>query len=283
MKSGFLFSRRTVIAFLLLLSCPAVLTGGEGESVELAPREWGKYRTRLPDQDTVRWEARWDLERISPGPPARYRVTDTVRGNFGEDSLPQVRITEAEFLLRNGRLQMLESLLTVSDRAGKVLYTLQKKFDYRQRSVRTRKEYPAGETERDEFDMGSRLVDAKEIVSTLRGFPFPPPAAVRRGEYEDPELEFEFLNESPDTYSILVTYEGIEDVSVPAGDFSCHKLRIVPDLGILTFVGKIFAPDLYMWFTVAPPHFWVKYRGLEGDLSTPSVVSELVEFNRSSQ
>ena len=263
----------------------AVLSPARGEpnpagELELGRREWGRYRSRLPASSEVRWQAEWELRRISAGPPSRYFVRDHLRGRFGDENLPQTRTTEAEFILAAGRTKMLHSLLTVRDPAGNILFTLEKEFDYRKREVETRKKYPGSKkVEIEKFEMEDRLVDAKEIVSALRGFPFPPQESVESGAAVDGEMEFDFLNQTPDTYSVLVTYEGTEEVQTPAGQFFCHRLRIVPDLGILTFVGKIFAPDLYMWFTVDPPHYWVRYRGLEGDLSTPSLISELVEFN----
>jgi len=264
------------MVMIALLIPAAVSAGDKPGPVKIAPKEWGSYRSYLPDSTEIRWKASWVLERVAEGPPAKYVVHDELRGRFGENNREQTRVTEAEFIVDRGRLMMQHSSLTVRDRAGKVFLTLEKDFDYDKGEVRTRSYSPEErESERDAFDMGDRLVDAKAIVSFLRGFPFPPPGAA---EDADPELEFIFLDDSPDTYSVLVTYEGIEDVETPAGRFSCHKLRLIPDLGILTFLGKMLAPDIYMWFAVESPHFWVKFLGLEGGLGTPSVISELVEF-----
>jgi hypothetical protein len=247
--------------------------------MELAPREWGSYRAKLPGTDRIRWNAEWALEKVEAGPPAVYTARDELTGEFGPENIRQSRVTEARFILEDGRIRMTHSLLTVRDPIGKVIMTLEKDFDYRLRVVRTVTVLPEEKKAiRDEFNMGSELVDDKEIASYLRGFPFPSPEEVAAGETGDPELEFKFLNQTPDTYSVTIIYQGIEDVECPAGKFSCHKLRLVPDLGILTFLGKAFTPDIYFWFAVDWPHFWVKYQGLEGDLSTPSIVSELVEL-----
>ena len=270
-----------ILVVMVTLFIPAAVSAGDKPGpVEIAPREWGSYRSYLPDSTDVRWTASWVLERVEEGPPAKYVVHDELRGRFGEDNREQTRVTESEFIIDRGRLMMQHSSLTVRDRAGKVVLMLEKDFDYDKGEVRTQSNSPdERESERDVFDMGDRLVDGKTIVSFLRGFPFPPPDTA---EDADLELEFIFLDESPDTYSVLVTYEGIEDVETPAGRFSCHKLRLIPDLGILTFLGKMLAPDIYMWFTVESPHFWVKFLGLEGGLGTPSVISELVEFKTGS-
>ncbi len=275
------FRRAGVFILFLALGSPGTAFSGEGYGwVELGLREWGSYRARLPGREEDRWGARWVLERVEEGPPAVYTVRDELKGKFGRKADLQTRVTEARFLLEGGRIRMLRSILTVRGPAGENVRVLEKDFDHRLRVVRTVDLDPAvKKVRRREFKMGEELVDTKEIVSYLRGFPFPAP-----GEAESAggrRIEFKLLNETPDTYSIRVEYQGIEEVETPAGTFPCHKLRLVPDLGILTFIGKLVAPDLYMWFAVEPPHFWVKYHGLEGDLKTPSVISELVEFQTS--
>jgi hypothetical protein len=62
------------------------------------------------------------------------------------------------------------------------------------------------------------------------------------------------------------------------GDIDCYKVELVPHLGILNLV-KAFFPKTYLWFSVAPPHFWVKYEGLEEGLGTPQVVVDLKSYS----
>lgn len=266
----------SLIAFVLINTWSAYGDDGYG-SVQIAPREWGAYRAHLPEETKIRWQADWVLERVDEGPPARYVMRDELRGAFGEDNREQIRITDAEFILDRGRIRMQHSLLTVRDREGKVVFILEKEFDHKNGEVKTRAAYPLEkEKEIINFEMGELLVDTKEIFFFLRGFPFPSP---EEAEEADLEMDFTLLNEEPDTYSMTATYEGIEEIKTPAGTFVSHKLRLVPDMGIFTFLGKMFSTDIYIWFTVAPPHFWVKHEGLEGDGDTPSVISESVEFN----
>ncbi len=277
------YCRRAGGAFCILLALgPAGAAFPEEgyRRVELEPREEGSYRARLPEREEARWSARWVLERVEEGPPAVYAVRDELAGEFGRKDTLQTRVTEARFLLEDGRIRMLRTVLTVREGAGEIVRVLEKDFDHRLRTVRTVDLDPAAQqVRRQEFKMGEVLVDTKEIVSYLRGFPFPDSSAAEASLGR--RIEFKLLNETPDTYSIRAEYQGIEEVETPAGTFACHKLRLVPDLGILTFLGKLVAPDLYMWFTVHPPHFWVRYDGLEGDLKTPSVISELVDFQTS--
>lgn len=265
--------------FLIVFFCGWAEGLGEEEyrRVQLARRELGKYRAYLPGGEEPRWQAEWVLERIEEGPPAVYTVRDEVRGEFGKQDLLQTRVTEGRFLLKDGRIRVERTVFTVSNPEEGVIRTLEKDFDHQLRVIRTVDiDRVKEKVRRKEFKMGREPVDTREIVTYLRGFPFPPAA-----EAEDNlgrRIEFTLLTESPEIYSVRAEYRGVEEVKTPAGIFSCHKLQLVPDLGILTFLGKWVAPDLYIWFAVEPPHLWVKYQGLEGDLKTPTVISELVDF-----
>jgi hypothetical protein len=238
--------------------------------VILARKEGGEYRARLAGKEETRWKAKWVLETADTTPPFLYHVRDEATGTFGPDNLKLSKTTEAEFILDRGEIRMVRGVCTIRDDAGTAVKILQATFDEAKNAVTVRTSYPGRKKEETEkFDPGGKVVETKEVVSFLRGFPF----------REGGELDFEMLTDKPTTYSITATYEGEETVTVPAGTFVCHKVRLAPDLGILTFIGKIIAPDLYFWFTAQPPHFWVKFEGPDGERGAPDIVSELVSFN----
>ena len=156
-----------------------------------------------------------------------------------------------------------------------MIRTMEATFDYAGKTVRTRIASPPNDTiETKEFDLEGPMIPGYEIWLLLRGFPYP--GMVREGN----ELTCEILTGKPASYSILFKHEEIEDVTTPAGTFSCHRLRLIPDLGILTWLGKLIAPTIYLWFTVEPPHNWIKYSGPESGPGTPGVVIELVESGK---
>jgi len=265
MKTGIF----TLAAILLLGAFSA--PGQENYlKADFAPKEWGKYAARSQEEGVGRWQAQWVLERRQIGPPEIYRVRDEARGLFGHDNRWEERIVEADFQIEDGRIKMLRAEEVTRDRAGNPLRRIVQEFDYEKAEIRCLVS-EAGEPEprRVLIPIEGKVVSEKEIVSYLRGFPFRPGG----------ELPFTMLDRELETTSILAVYEGLETVETPAGTFSCHKVRLVPDLGIATFLGKLVAPDLYLWFREEPPHSWVKYLGLEGSLGSPGIVSDLVEFH----
>ena len=82
------------------------------------------------------------------------------------------------------------------------------------------------------------------------------------------------LTNEPRLYSVAFEIRGKEHVKTPAGEFDCYKVEMVPHLGVLNVV-RYFFPKTLFWFTVAPPHFWVRYEGLENGPGTPEIVMEL--------
>jgi len=82
------------------------------------------------------------------------------------------------------------------------------------------------------------------------------------------------LSNEPKIYSVTLENRGKERVKTSAGEFECYKLEVVPHVGMLN-VFRAFFPKAYFWFTVAPPHFWVKYEGPQDGPGTPDIVMQL--------
>jgi hypothetical protein len=69
---------------------------------------------------------------------------------------------------------------------------------------------------------------------------------------------------------------GREWIRVPAGLFDCFKVALELT-GLTGALAALKLPPLFMWHTVAAPHFWVKYQGPEGG-SPREIVRELLRF-----
>ena len=87
------------------------------------------------------------------------------------------------------------------------------------------------------------------------------------------------LSNEPRLYSVTFENRGLEHVKTPAGELDCYKIEMVPHLGVLNVV-RYFYPKAFFWFTVAPPHFWVRYEGPENGPRTPEIIMELDRGSR---
>jgi hypothetical protein len=82
------------------------------------------------------------------------------------------------------------------------------------------------------------------------------------------------LTNEPKVYDVTFEWRGIEKVKTPAGEFECYKLEMVPHLGVLN-IFRPFVSKTFLWFTVAEPHYWVRYAGPESGPNSRSIVIEL--------
>ena len=83
------------------------------------------------------------------------------------------------------------------------------------------------------------------------------------------------LSNEPKLYEVTFEARGRETVRTPAGEFECYKIEVVPHLGVLSNLAKLFAAKSYFWFTVSTPHVWVRYEGYENGPGTPRIRMEL--------
>ncbi len=95
----------------------------------------------------------------------------------------------------------------------------------------------------------------------LRGYPFDNPLKLTIGYYGDPTEK---------KFSMSVRYKKKELVKIKDKTFNCHKL----EFGLDGVLGTIL-PELEMWYSVEPPHYLVRYEGIEGLPGSPKRIIEL--------
>ena len=123
---------------------------------------------------------------------------------------------------------------------------------------------------RKQYDITSDTLIVEGIVYALRTLPFG----------TDGTTKAKILSNEPELYNVEFKERGIEKIKTKDGEIECYKVEIVPKLGVLG-VFKILFPKTYFWFTVEPPHRWVRYEGLENGVGTPEVVMEVTNFKDS--
>ncbi len=259
----------SAILFLLFFTSDSPAGADEIGRIELGDRELVRYHCRLADRQAIRWEGERRVEPLMNAPSDSYTVSYREEGIFGEENRKECRLIESRFTLTGGNLSPLRSREIIRNKAEKVVTTLEITFDRDRGEVRTKTvRAKDGVSRTDRFPLEPRMVYTQELWLLLRSFPFPRPGEERG------EMTCEILTDKPASYSLLIQYDGEEDVTTPAGTFSCHRLRMIPDLGVLTWLGKLAAPTIYLWFAADPPHHWIRYAGPESGPGTPEVVIE---------
>lgn len=233
----------------------------------MGQKERGIVVTSLKETGVKRWQAEWTLEQIKGQEGQRVKFTEAGSGRYGKfDGQVSWRL-EATWTAAS-LFQPVHSLKEFHDKEGKLLSRERKVLDFTRGEAKFEREDPAtGKVSARSFSLSPDTLIVEGIGTALRSLPFDPPG----------EREFHFLTNEPRMYRITMKPRGRERIKAPAGEFECYKYEMVVNLGLLGLL-RVFIPKTYFWFTVDPPHFWVRYEGLESGLGSPYVVMELEAF-----
>jgi len=155
-------------------------------------------------------------------------------------------------------------MLILTTLTGARLLTERKHFDVAKSMVRFERQRPEARSEVKSLKILPDTLIVEGIAGILRYLKFD----------QTGPFPAHLLTNEPRLYSVAFEIRGKERVKTPAGDFDCYKVEMVPHLGVLNVV-RYFFPKTFFWFSVAPPHFWVRYEGLENGPGTPEIVMEL--------
>ena len=109
-----------------------------------------------------------------------------------------------------------------------------------------------------------KLADFAVMTYVFRGFPFTKRDNLKIGFYgEEQQRKFAFK----------ANYKKKETVTVNEKSIECHKL----EFGLDGFWGTFF-PKMNVWYSVNPPHYLVRYKGLVGPPGSPKRDMQLLNY-----
>ena len=210
------------------------------------------------------------MERV--GGPGQPTVRFTEKGSGHYSGFAQEVRWNIETTWTGGEsFRPLRTERTVTDTAGKPLLRELKTFNFAKGIVAIeRDDLSKGQESRRSLKIPADTLTVDGIAGALRSLPF---------ERARP-TQVHLLSNEPKLYEVSFEVSGRERIRTPAGEFECYKVEIHPGLGVLKLFGFL-VPNAYFWFTVDPPHYWVRYEGPENGRGTPQVVMDLTTFERS--
>jgi hypothetical protein len=228
------------------------------------PRERGS--TTVSSSGRQVWNAEWTMEPSTEKGRSAVRFTEVGRGRVSLYNQP-VKWTLDAVWAADGAFYPLRFEKTVTDNGGRTIATERKVFDPATRTLRFERKRAGHEDESKQSKAPADTLALEGIAGVLQFLPF---------DHWRPITVHLFTNE-PELYEMKVELRGKERVKTPAGEFDCYKIELVPRLGALNLV-RSFLPKTFFWFTVAPPHFWVRYQGFENGRGTPQIVMDLKSY-----
>lgn len=198
------------------------------------------------------------------------RFTETGEGHHSPFKVP-VRWNLESFWIYGARFSPQRYEKTFADLKGNPLVTEEFTFDWAKETVRFERidHVRHLNTER-VLSVPPDTLTSDGIATALRALPYGSSSPVT----------IHLLTNEPKLYKVTFEIQGQEKVKTQAGEFICYKVKMDIDLGFLNLF-KVFGPDIFFWFTVDPPHFWVQYEGPEAGRGSPGVVRLLSEFRSS--
>lgn len=253
--------RKTCIFILFICFLLPAISSAETFQIEYMRqgKEGLKARDKASGEDL--WQSEIEMQKTEhKGDPYLY-IREEGAGIYGKDKKYKRWVSEAYYLINNKRAVPYQTRLVYKDREGKTLQTITKAYDFEARKAVCRID---GEEKR--FDLDEDLVDKELLGTALQNYPFD----------EKRDVEFHLLTNEPTLYKITVKYRGKEKIEVGGKEIECHKLQMIPDLGLLNVFGA-FVPKTYFWYEIDPPYDYVRYEGLESGLGTPYIVLDAVK------
>jgi Protein of unknown function (DUF3108) len=210
-----------------------------------------------------RWMANWTMEPAVQNGKKVIRFTEHGQGHITPYSGEVRWSLESVWTADNG-LKPLDSEKIVSSISGERLNTERKHFDFNKGTVRVESQPKDGKSEVKTLSIPPDTLTVEGIAGILRYLPFS----------ENMSFPAHLLSNDPRLYSVTFEVRGKERVKTQVGAFEAYKVEMVPHVGALN-IFRSFVPKTFFWFTVQPPHFWVRYEGLENGPGTPEIVMEL--------
>jgi hypothetical protein len=232
---------------------------------EIVPTEKGSVVVTEPN-GRERWSAEWTMTPWTAGGRSAVRFTETGSGMYSGFAKP-VRWSLSAVWSAEGAFKPLHFEKTFRNAQDEPIETEIKDFDLDKRSVRFIRETPDTSPETRQIVVPPDTIAVEGMAGVLRSIPF----AAKK------PFSLHLFTNDMKLWSLSLENRGREMVHTPAGDFECYKLEMVPRIGMLDVFRKFF-PKSHIWFTVAPPHFWVKYEGLENGVGSPNIVMLLKTY-----
>ncbi len=177
----------------------------------------------------------------------------------------------AEIEEKAGFLQTVYSMRIIRDRVGDVIVKYEKNFDYDKRKIYyTAVDGRGNIVKKATFPIKGKTTDNETLVYFLKTF------VAHRNDKK--YKSFYLISSEPRLYRVNIQTIGSEVLELPLGKMKAIKLRLIPDLGLLTNFSGALIPPTFIWYREESPHIWLQYEGLETGLGSSHIVAYIISY-----
>jgi hypothetical protein len=169
--------------------------------------------------------------------------------------------SELEYIKQAGQIRPVKSQTRIFSTSGELLSFESHEFDYNSNEVTFKREdKKSGKEYKEVFEIKEDIVNRLMLGPYVQQF-------LRSGKQE---VTIQMLSNEPRITKCRLYIVGKEEIEMGGQLRQAYKLCLDPQLGLLNFV-KVLIPKAYIWHSAEPDYQWLKYNGLEVNLSSPVV------------
>ena len=247
------FLMRKSFVFLLLFSFSAMAS--------LFADEEGVVKLEYECRDMTgapRWQADTEI-RNKEGDI--FVLTERADGVYSSFDGPISWVAELEFESTDDAVRPLSLEKKVFDENGKMIRLEEQKFDQEKKlATCTHKDIPKNISRTKKFRFNKDIVNRQILGLYVQ----------KLLEQGKTFASVQMVSEEPGFYAVDLNVLDKETIQINGRNVKAYKLAIDPRLGLLN-VAKMFFPRAYAWHSALPTFEWLKYSGLEGDITSAEV------------
>ncbi|MDP8257520.1 MAG: hypothetical protein P9M14_17375 [Candidatus Alcyoniella australis] len=254
--------RALSIAIALVLFLAAGATA-QFAKPQIMDRESGFSRIMWLEDDATLYNMRWTVKRFERDGRKFYLYDG--QGDNGKSGAERIDWTEESSveICDSGMLRT-QYWKKVSSGAEQMTWDL--RYDWTAHKLSYRfEDRVAGKVEEQQIAIADDAWPGDALNFLLRGFPFERGAGYK--------VTGNLLMTDGSVLGGHIIHHGEERIKTVFGEIDCYKLELKPT-GALGWV----APDMFMWFTKAAPHCWVRYDGRDEGFIKPRTKNVLLQF-----
>ncbi|MFH1478989.1 MAG: hypothetical protein ABIG92_04360 [Candidatus Omnitrophota bacterium] len=209
------------------------------------------------------------IKRLDQNGRVYYKFTESGSGDY--DKYKDISWESTARLEEvGGFLYTIYSTQTIKDKDGSIIIMHEKLFDYEKNKVEyIAKDFQGNIIKKQAFPIKDKTTDNISLVYFLRAL------IAHRGDKG--YRSFYLISNEPRRYRINVKVIGEEALRLPGKEVTAIKLRLIPDMGILTGLSNALIPPTYVWHGKESPYMWLQYEGLESGLGSECIVTYVLD------
>lgn len=275
--------KRAVLLLLLVFSPLAYANNPISETRWPHGREKGSYQAKIASSGKVLWEVRWDTTVTKEQGRSKVMVEEHGEGVPWQAKQPLVWKKKIQFeegpvqppsAAQPGKLatQVQSVVGSKWTRDGRPAGEMDFEVDPSLRKIHYKDSEIGKSTQSATLPWSPQSIPDEMLFHWVRSLPFQEAVGERQ-----PSAECTLVVSPRRQVRIKAKIRGKEEVTTPAGTFSCYRVDLTPQLpGPL----RALAPRMALWCRADSPNYWVRYQGPVGGPGSPEAVIELVEFHQ---